>query len=650
MQNHILNASIVIILFILISISFVGWGKIILRIAKTQAALNTPFLNIWIGFISSIFLAELWQLFLPVNWMFTLSLTLTGLVFFSLNYKLNFKIQHKFNFDKFILIFLPFSFLVFIFISKVMIPSGHYDVALYYEPTIDWLNHYSISFGLGNLHSRLAYNQSFFLFPAYLNPLPFWNHGLNVANVYILILTVLTLFKLCCSIPKVGIFTLFVISIVFIENLYSPISPSPDTTIGILQILIFVYILYIYHLFSENKKISEESLILLLFLFTLSVSIKLSSIFFVFFCALFIHSYLIQFFKNNKITFIIISSICFFFFSIHLFRGYVLSGFPMFPSTIGGLKHALWAVPLESVENEALQVYAWARWPGKDPSQVLQNWGWLPIWLKAFPLKGTVLFGLSLLFVCLSIFSTPRKDTGLPKWPNIAWLFLPLSFSFILWFLTAPDYRFLGSIPELFLTLSILIFAFRLKQTKLLFTYNKKLKYLIVIFISLVLVDFFSNLRFLQNLISISGIEFFYPNNNSQEIVWKTEAMYWRLINAAVILLVFILFFFFKKPLFNNPVIHRLTFTLLLIAFLNMMTLITGFFINEQKGWRSKPAIASKQITTKSGLQVNTPVKGDQCGNVSFPCTPYVNSNLRSIENYFNTQTSDFGFKNLSVK
>ena len=60
-----------------------------------------------------------------------------------------------------------------------------FDDGLYHFNSIRWLNEYPIVLGLGNLHSRLAFNQSFFAYVAYLNIYPVFNHGYNLANSFL---------------------------------------------------------------------------------------------------------------------------------------------------------------------------------------------------------------------------------------------------------------------------------------------------------------------------------------------------------------------------------------------------------------------------------------------------------------------------------
>jgi hypothetical protein len=59
---------------------------------------------------------------------------------------------------------------------------------LYHFNTIRWLNEYPLVPGLGNLHGRLAYNQSFFTYAASVNFYPLFHHGHNVANSFLLLL------------------------------------------------------------------------------------------------------------------------------------------------------------------------------------------------------------------------------------------------------------------------------------------------------------------------------------------------------------------------------------------------------------------------------------------------------------------------------
>jgi hypothetical protein len=125
-------------------------------------------------------------------------------------------------------------------------------------------------------------------------------------------------------------------------------------------------------------------------------------------------------------------------------RGIYLSGYPLYPLTIGRL-HTDWAVPVDKVRFEADRIYSWARLQGRPPSQVLGNWNWLRPWFSrtyrvykseiVYPvLWSTVLGFLTLL---LAFFQKNIRRVFLNSI-----FFIPVVAGILYWFFTAPDPRF----------------------------------------------------------------------------------------------------------------------------------------------------------------------------------------------------------------
>ena len=125
------------------------------------------------------------------------------------------------------------------------------------------------------------------------------------------------------------------------------------------------------------------------------------------------------------------------------------------PATVGGIPELFWAVPSKVLDYETKLIYSWARAPGViDPTPVLGNWQWFSPWLSALPLGvwlptllGTVL-GLCNAF---QFKRAPAADKSLFL------LYLPLLAALMFWFMTAPDPRFIGVVPVLYLSLSCLL-------------------------------------------------------------------------------------------------------------------------------------------------------------------------------------------------
>jgi hypothetical protein len=230
---------------------------------------------------------------------------------------------------------------------------------------------------------------------------------------------------------------------------------------------------------------------------------------------------------------------------IHALRGYILSGYPLYPSTLGGVDSFEWSMPIREVIAEYQWVLSWSRAPGLSPEQVLKNYDWINTWLINFPLYYWVIFGLSA--ACITALAIKWLTKKSQEYKNILLIIPPIG-SVVFWFFTAPSVGFIGVTPEILLT--YLIWAL-LGPSSLMFL-NKKRR---VITLLLALTMWAYAMKTVGiNKISLSG---------------------WQEINS--------------QPL--------------------------------------------EIYETKSGLRILHPIKGDQCGDSELPCSPYLNPNLRLINN-----------------
>ena len=69
------------------------------------------------------------------------------------------------------------------------------DSGIYHFSSIRWANSFPLPPGLGNLHGHLAFNQSYFLFVAFLNNFPIRGFGHNLANSLLFAAGILTIFE-----------------------------------------------------------------------------------------------------------------------------------------------------------------------------------------------------------------------------------------------------------------------------------------------------------------------------------------------------------------------------------------------------------------------------------------------------------------------
>ncbi len=125
-------------------------------------------------------------------------------------------------------------------------------------------------------------------------------------------------------------------------------------------------------------------------------------------------------------------------------RQSLLSGYPLYPVTVGGLP-VDWRVAAETVREANRSVASWARLPGQSPDDVLSSWGWLRPWLRArehdrdLDVPGLFLAGAIFAASC----SSPRQILLRRRWRRPMLLLLAPSVAILaIWFFTAPDPRF----------------------------------------------------------------------------------------------------------------------------------------------------------------------------------------------------------------
>jgi hypothetical protein len=144
---------------------------------------------------------------------------------------------------------------------------------------------------------------------------------------------------------------------------------------------------------------------------------------------------------------------------VHIFRGYLLSGLPLFPSTFAGAWRLDWAVPIDLVKFEVNLIYSWGRQPGEMlANQVLGQWGWISSWLGTISFFDQLLFCIATALMLLNLAVGLRSTSRLVAKEYLI-LYLPICSTFLFWFLTAPDPRFLGAVPALYFGLSLWIFS-----------------------------------------------------------------------------------------------------------------------------------------------------------------------------------------------
>ena len=150
-----------------------------------------------------------------------------------------------------------------------------YDSGLYHFGSIRWLNEEAIVPGLGNLHWRLALNQSYFGFLALLNIAPYWNKGYAAGGLFLLVLAAFTLFeRLCRSQSVIGGVQAGLFLFYFFQIAGGLANPSPDFAVIIVQVVIYLNLLDYFSkqiLSNEERRRRKTLLIVLCFVLVFSI-------------------------------------------------------------------------------------------------------------------------------------------------------------------------------------------------------------------------------------------------------------------------------------------------------------------------------------------------------------------------------------------
>jgi hypothetical protein len=472
-----LLADLVVLLLVLgmTAIVLLGWGHLTWRLLAVEQPSRPTVLTAWLGFCIVVASLEIIHLFVPIDWKVTLAVSLIGLLgqrlgstspnTAGLKQRLAHTIKH------YPLRSTLAACVVVVWCLRAMETPTMFDSGFYHFGSIRWLNEYAIVPGLGNLHWRLALNQSIFGFLALLNIAPFWGKGYAAGGLFLLVLTALTLLELGLTQPKLWRWTFGAILFSYLCLLSGQIAnPLPDTAMALLQTAIFVFL---YCNLTATAQVAPADHLhlrrlqtVLIFLCLTIVTIKLSSIGFAAASFGVVAVWMLASEKHQlpKTLALKVTALLVLFTFVHIGRSYFLSGAPFFPSPVGGLWSFTWAVPIWVANNESQLIYAWAKQPGVAlASDVPAGFGWFNAWFLAFPqtLKyllavGTVFVPLALLWRRLFVMASVGKELLLG---------VPLVTAFVFWFFTAPDPRFLGATVVLYFVWSLFVFSISVKSS-----------------------------------------------------------------------------------------------------------------------------------------------------------------------------------------
>lgn len=290
----------------------------------------------------------------------------------------------------------------------------HYDSDLYHAQAIHWIESFGIVPGLGNLHSRLAYNSSSFALTA-LYSFAFVNgQSYHVCAGFISLILAKVCFENARPMAhwnrlKVSDFVR-VAALVYVFGIFGEMV-SPESDYFALTALLYIFIRWIDHLEAEDS--SAEVFAGLVVLAVWAVTVKLS----VAVILLFAIYPIVLFIKEKRAGKIIRYLVCAAVIALpYLIRNIMISGWLLYPSTAIDICSADWKIPRDAAAYDAKEIMIYGRGYTDAASAVGIKIGeWLPHWFESLGMTDRILVTASIASVIILLVQTVA---ALKRWTD----------------------------------------------------------------------------------------------------------------------------------------------------------------------------------------------------------------------------------------
>lgn len=336
--------------------------------------------------------------------------------------------------------------------NRSLLGPWEYDSGMYHLSAIDYASAFQTLPGLANLHSRLGAGVPHFLFTAFAGSGPWSGGGHHLANGLLTLMLIADLgnraiegFESRTARTYTWRFATLllpaVLSVVAVDTGRRISSPNIDIATFVFVVVGSVYLAEAVENWNESAALISVCAFSLAVvnrpfyapaLIAASIAIVLAA-----------HRVRVEV-KGLMRTAAVLAIVPASLLISWMARQAVLSGYPLFPLSIGGLP-VDWRLPEPVLADANRWVRSWARAPGEPPKAVLANWGWLSGWARA-RLTDSNLLGPAIAAVCVGATILRRRvrrgqSSGIHIASPIAVL-IPVALTLVVWFVGAPDPRF----------------------------------------------------------------------------------------------------------------------------------------------------------------------------------------------------------------
>lgn len=451
-----------------------GALKIISRFSGAENIRYEIFYQFWFGFAILIALLQLLSIFFPVN--------VAVFVMISLLAFLSAALDFRSAFDRAVRIYRRLTTLrgilslVIVCILLVIISycANHYvthtDTFIYHFNAVKWAREYPAVPGLVNLHPRLGFNSSFFLFAAFTEIGVYANHSAQIALSFLLAVCVVQWFLIVSDKNELmakRIFCLITFPFLYIHIEYRMdiASLATDYPMAVLMLIFCLALL-------DQLK---NKILLLVVLAAVVFTFKLSGMLIVAIAVALLAGYWLKYRNVNTVNrkadlrlLIFASALMGFILLGFIVRNIITSGWLVYPFPVGNL-HLPWSVSKEYVVDMIDVIKSYPKLPGGASPEQIRIGGflyWFNPWFNNF--KGSIEFYFlvaSSIIMLWSVYHVPSFRKFIYARLNILLLCLFSILSIMLWFTSAPDKRF-GSIYFYILLAGAVLLLFESTKNK----------------------------------------------------------------------------------------------------------------------------------------------------------------------------------------
>ncbi len=412
---------------------------------EVSAGKNANVLRLLTGFMLTNVYAEIWSIFSPVNMWAVYILVFITLV---IAYMCKQDMAEVVNISK-----APKPAVIASVAVILLMAYGssrgymHYDTTLYHASAIRWIEEYGVVPGLANLQSRYGYNSAEFAHNALYSFKWYTGRSLHCTTGFLAMVSAHLLYdkelftgrRTIQSVDFVRIGLLYYLGVLFAQM----VSPASDYVANLLIFDILILMLGR----VKDRTLPADNYVLLSLLAIYGITVKVSLVPMVLICLIPFVYYIIK--KDvRSILFCIVSGLVIA--MPYFIRGYILSGWILYPSTLIKLGNPDWQVPIGEAQYDAKEISMWGRGitdATKWSEVTLTNW--IPSWFAALDTVEKVLITAvitsAVVLVAIEIRLGLSKNRGGLQRYNIL-LELPIAWIMLLgvvtWFVGAPLVRY----------------------------------------------------------------------------------------------------------------------------------------------------------------------------------------------------------------